>query len=171
MGIYNISSVEGELREYVFDFGGVIALRNFTARTSGERIIIESTENNNFAILDALVSEIVIDGVVYDDPVEAQEALNRLVFSEYPLTILTQEERTRLIWKISEQDPDATKLIRADGTLVEPTTEAAVLDDVDVTDTGGYMQFKNTEGDLMAQISVEAIKQAMDLSNITGDFE
>lgn len=90
---YTIKTIEGELKEYAFDFGGVVALRNFTARTNGNRLIVQSAENANFTILDALVNEVEIDGVVYDNITSAQEALQRLVFNPRLPVIMTQEER------------------------------------------------------------------------------
>ncbi len=89
---YKVKKVTGELGEYVFDFGGLIALRNFTARTNGNRLIIQSAENANFTILDALVNEVEIDGVVYDDVKSAQEALQKLVFNPNPPVILKKSE-------------------------------------------------------------------------------
>nr|BFF40298.1 hypothetical protein BACY1_21030 [Tenacibaculum mesophilum] len=90
---YKIKTVDGELKEYAFDIGGVLALRNFKAVTNGNRLIIESHEKANFTILDALVNEVEIDGIVYDDPTAAQEALQRLVFNPLAPVILPQEER------------------------------------------------------------------------------
>lgn len=90
---YAIKTVDGELKEYAFDIGGVLALRNFKAVTNGNRLIIESNDNANFTILDALVNEVEIDGIVYDDPTAAQEALQRLVFNPLAPVILPQEER------------------------------------------------------------------------------
>ncbi len=79
-----------------WDIRGVIALRNFTARTNGNRLIIQSAENANFTILDTLVNEVEIDGVVYDDVTSAQEALQRLVFNPQRPMILTEKERDYL---------------------------------------------------------------------------
>ncbi len=90
---HKVNSVEGDLSEYVFDFGGVLALRNFTAETNGNRLIIKSAENANFTILEALVNEVEIDGVVYDSPAAAQEALQRLVFNPAVPVVITKEER------------------------------------------------------------------------------
>lgn len=168
---YIIRTLEDRLSNHVFEINGAIALRNYSAQVNGNRITITSTQNDALSILECEVSEVEIDGTIYDNAVDAQQALNSIVYADLPIVVLTQEEKEKLILKVSPNHEDAAKLIQADGTLVEPTSEAAVLDDVDITDTGGYMQFNNTEGDLMAQISVEAIKQAMDLGNITGDFE
>lgn len=78
---YIIKTVDGQLKEYAFDIGGVLALRNFTVTTNGQRLIVRSNEKANFTILDALVNEVEIDGKVYDNPKDAQEALQKLVFN------------------------------------------------------------------------------------------
>ncbi|MFJ1424875.1 hypothetical protein ACILFS_00990 [Capnocytophaga canimorsus] len=93
---YKVDSVTGEKSEYIFDFGGILALKNFTARTNGERLIIQSATNANFTILDALVSEVQIDGVVYDNPTSAQEALQRLVFNPAVPVIMTLAQQQLL---------------------------------------------------------------------------
>lgn len=93
---YTVKTIDGELKEYAFDLGGVIALRNFTATTNGNRLIVKSTQNANFTILDALVNEVEIDGVVYDNVTAAQEALQRLVFNPAVPVILTQAERDKI---------------------------------------------------------------------------
>ncbi|MDO4783453.1 MAG: hypothetical protein Q4A09_09595, partial [Capnocytophaga felis] len=93
---YKVDSVTGEMSEYIFDIGGVLALRNFTARTDGERLVIQSAANANFTILDALVSEVEIDGVVYDNPISAQEALQRLVFNPAVPVIMTLAQQQLL---------------------------------------------------------------------------
>ncbi|MDT9499136.1 phage tail fiber repeat family protein [Capnocytophaga canimorsus] len=93
---YKVDSVTGEKSEYIFDIGGVLALKNFTARTNGERLIIQSATNANFTILDALVSEVEIDGVVYDNPTSAQEALQRLVFNPAVPVIMTLAQQQLL---------------------------------------------------------------------------
>ncbi len=93
---YTITTIDGELREYAFDFGGVIALRNFTAETNGNRLIIKSAANANFSILDALVNEVEIDGIVYDNAEEAQAALQKLVFNPNPPVLLKPNELDEL---------------------------------------------------------------------------
>lgn len=116
---YTVKTVDGELKEYAFDIGGVLALRNFTATTNGNRLIIQSQENANFTILDALVNEVEIDGVVYDDVVSAQEALQRLVFNPAIPTIITKELRD-LIFSALQPNPNgsAVKFFNEKGELV-----------------------------------------------------
>ena len=79
---YKVNPLTGELQEYVFEYNGILALRNFTARVEDERLILYAADDVNFSILDALVSEVEINGVVYDNPTAAQEALTRLTFNQ-----------------------------------------------------------------------------------------
>ena len=51
----------------------------------------------NFSILDALVSEVEINGVVYDNADAAQQALQRLTFNTNRPVIMTQRERELLL--------------------------------------------------------------------------
>ena len=79
---YKVNPLTGELQEYVFEYNGILALRNFTARVEDERLILHAADDVNFSILDALVSEVEINGVVYNNPTAAQEALTRLTFNQ-----------------------------------------------------------------------------------------
>ena len=79
---YKVNPLTGELQEYVFEYNGILALRNFTAKVDGERLILHAADDVNFSILEALVSEVEINGVVYDNPTAAQEALTRLTFNQ-----------------------------------------------------------------------------------------
>ena len=79
---YKVNPLTGELQEYVFEYNGIVALRNFTARVEDERLILHAADDVNFSILEALVSEVEINGVVYDNPIAAQEALTRLTFNQ-----------------------------------------------------------------------------------------
>ena len=79
---YKVNPLTGELQEYVFEYNGILALRNFTARVEDERLILHAADDVNFSILEALVSEVEINGVVYDNPIAAQEALTRLTFNQ-----------------------------------------------------------------------------------------
>lgn len=87
----------GELQEYLFEYNGILALKNFVARVDGERLILHSAEDMNFSILDALVSEVEINGVVYDNADAAQQALQRLTFNTNRPVIMTQRERELLL--------------------------------------------------------------------------
>ena len=79
---YKVNPLTGELQEYVFEYNGMLALRNFTAKVEDERLILHAADDVNFSILEALVSELEINGVVYDNPTAAQEALTRLTFNQ-----------------------------------------------------------------------------------------
>ena len=79
---YKVNPLTGELQEYVFEYNGILALRNFTAKVEDERLILHAADDVNFSILEALVSEVEINGVVYDNPTAAQEALTRLTFNQ-----------------------------------------------------------------------------------------
>ena len=79
---YKVNPLTGELQEYVFEYNGILALRNFTARVEDERLILHAADDVNFSILEALVSEVEINGVVYNNPTAAQEALTRLTFNQ-----------------------------------------------------------------------------------------
>lgn len=79
---YKVNPLTGELQEYVFEYNGILALRNFTAKVEDERLILHAADDVNFSILEALVSEVEINGVVYDNPTAAQEALTRITFNQ-----------------------------------------------------------------------------------------
>ena len=93
---YKIRPDTGDLQEYLFEYNGILALKNFVARVDGERLILHSAADMNFSILDALVSEVEIDGRVYDNADAAQEALMRLTFNTNRPVLMTQQERELL---------------------------------------------------------------------------
>ena len=93
---YKLRPDSGELQEYLFEYNGILALKNFVARVDGERLILHSAADMNFSILDALVSEVEIDGRVYDTPEAAQQALQRLTFNTNRPVLMTQRERELL---------------------------------------------------------------------------
>lgn len=93
---YKIRPDTGDLQEYLFEYNGILALKNFVARVDGERLILHSGADMNFSILDALVSEVEIDGRVYDNAEAAQEALMRLTFNTNRPVLMTQQERELL---------------------------------------------------------------------------
>ena len=93
---YKINPLTGELQEYVFEYNGILVLRNFTTQVDNDRLVVRSASDVNFSILEALVSEVEIDGVVYDNPTAAKEALQRLVFNKNVPVILPEEERKKI---------------------------------------------------------------------------
>ena len=90
---HKVNPLTGELQEYIFEYNGILALRNFQTKLDGERLILHHADDVNFSLLETLVSEVEINGVVYDNPTAAQEALTRLTFNQNRPTILPQEER------------------------------------------------------------------------------
>ena len=126
---YKINSKTGELGEYTFDFGGIVMLRNFNARVDGERLIVHSSENQNFSILDALVSEVEIDGVIYDNPTEAQEVLQRLVFNADTPALLPQEERNliKTIKDKSDKNHNHTDLYYSKKEVLDLTNKTPLM--------------------------------------------
>ena len=90
---YKVNPLTGELQEYIFEYNGILALRNFQTKLDGERLILHHADDVNFSLLETLVSEVEINGVVYDNPTAAQEALTRLTFNQNRPTILPQDER------------------------------------------------------------------------------
>ena len=93
---HKINPLTGELQEYVFEYNGILVLRNFTAQVDNDRLVVRSASDVNFSILEALVSEVEIDGVIYDNPTAAKEALQRLVFNQNVPVILPEEERKKI---------------------------------------------------------------------------
>ena len=71
---YKVNPLTGELQEYIFEYNGILALRNFQTKLDGERLILHHADDVNFSLLETLVSEVEINGVVYDNPTAAQEA-------------------------------------------------------------------------------------------------
>ena len=100
---YKFSPVPGELKEYLFAYNGILAIRNFTARVENDRLILHNADDVNFSILDALVSEVEINGVVYDNPTDAQEALSRLTFNKNVPVLLTREQRDMIINSVQKE--------------------------------------------------------------------
>lgn len=105
---YKVNPLTGELQEYIFEYNGILALRNFQTKLDGERLILHHADDVNFSLLETLVSEVEINGVVYDNPTAAQEALTRLTFNQNRPTILPQEERGLIINALQRGDYTGT---------------------------------------------------------------
>lgn len=105
---YKINPLTGELQEYVFEYNGILVLRNFTAQVDNDRLVVRSASDVNFSILEALVSEVEIDGVLYDNPTAAKEALQRLVFNKNVPVILPEEERKKISTALQSGDYKGT---------------------------------------------------------------
>ena len=105
---YKVNPLTGELQEYIFEYNGILALRNFQTKLDGERLILHHADDVNFSLLEALVSEVEINGVVYDNPTAAQEALTRLTFNQNRPTILPQDERALITNALQRGDYTGT---------------------------------------------------------------
>lgn len=115
---YIVKPIEEALDEHVFEINGAIALKNYTAQVNGNRIKITSNEHSALTLLEADVSEVEIDGQVYTNPVDAQNALQSIVYAELPIVVLTAEEKEKLILKLDKSHPESSYLLRADGTRI-----------------------------------------------------
>ena len=99
---YKVNPLTGELQEYVFEYNGILALRNFTAKVEDERLILHAADDVNFSILEALVSEVEINGVVYDNPTAAQEALTRLTFNQNRPVLLNKSLKDLILGAVQK---------------------------------------------------------------------
>ena len=135
---YKVNPLTGELQEYVFEYNGILALRNFTAKVDGERLILHAADDVNFSILEALVSEVEINGVVYDNPTAAQEALTRLTFNQNRPVLLDKSLKDLILGAV--QKIPGKKLTTEDFTT-ELRTKLEGLQQVDTSGLlpkGGY---------------------------------
>jgi len=190
---YKVNPLTGELQEYVFEYNGILALRNFTAKVEDERLILHAADDVNFSILEALVSEVEINGVVYDNPTAAQEALTRLTFNQNRPVLLDKTLKDLILGAV--QKIPGKKLTTEDFTT-ELRTKLEGLQQVDTSGLlpkGGYtgtaqdlknlidainriLQSDDTDLDQLQEI-VEYIKQnkhilsTLGISNIAGLVE
>ena len=135
---YKVNPLTGELQEYVFEYNGILALRNFTAKVEDERLILHAADDVNFSILEALVSEVEINGVVYDNPTVAQEALTRLTFNQNRPVLLDKTLKDLILGAV--QKIPGKKLTTEDFTT-ELRTKLESLQQVDTSGLlpkGGY---------------------------------
>lgn len=135
---YKVNPLTGELQEYVFEYNGILALRNFTAKVEDERLILHAADDVNFSILEALVSEVEINGVVYDNPTAAQEALTRLTFNQNRPVLLDKSLKDLILGAV--QKIPGKKLTTEDFTT-ELRTKLEGLQQVDTSGLlpkGGY---------------------------------
>ena len=187
---YKVNPLTGELQEYVFEYNGILALRNFTAKVEDERLILHAADDVNFSILEALVSEVEINGVVYDNPTAAQEALTRLTFNQNRPVLLDKTLKDLILGAV--QKVPGKKLSTEDFTT-ELRTKLEGLQQVDTSGLlpkGGYtgtaqdlknlidainriLQSDDTDLDQLQEI-VDYIKQnkhilsTLGISNIAG---
>ena len=157
---YKVNPLTGELQEYVFEYNGILALRNFTAKVDGERLILHAADDVNFSILEALVSEVEINGVVYDNPTAAQEALTRLTFNQNRPVLLDKSLKDLILGAV--QKVPGKKLSTEDF-----TTELRIkLEGLQQVDTSGLLpkgDYMGTAQDLKKMIDdLNAILQSDD---------
>ncbi|MGQ2106793.1 hypothetical protein ACQ1PR_00485 [Ornithobacterium rhinotracheale] len=114
---YEIKRIDNEgLADYAFQINGALALKNYTATVEGSRLRIAHTQNAALSILECEVSEVEIDGHVYDNAEDAQRALQSIVYADLPILVLTREEKQKIL------DFERTKA-NADGTNVSEHKE------------------------------------------------
>jgi hypothetical protein len=91
---YHFSAATGALQNYMFVLNELLVIRCFKVRIEGERLIVHAADDKNFCILDALANEVSVNGVVYDNPTEAQAVLMPLIFSTEDLVLLSSQLQT-----------------------------------------------------------------------------
>ncbi len=91
---YHFSAATGALQNYMFVLNELLVIRCFKVRIEGERLIVHAADDKNFCILDALANEVSVNGVVYDNPTEAQAVLMPLIFSTEDLVLLSRQLQT-----------------------------------------------------------------------------
>lgn len=116
---YEIRTLNDNLSGHAFQINGAIALKNYDVSVDGTRLKITSTQNAVLSLLEAEVSEIDINGKIYDNAIDAQNALRSIIYADLPIVVLTTEEKKKIILKTSELDPNASKLLKGDGTYTE----------------------------------------------------
>lgn len=91
---YHFSAATGALQNYMFVLNELLVIRCFKVRIECERLIVHAADDKNFCILDALANEVSVNGVVYDNPTEAQAVLMPLIFSTEDLVLLSSQLQT-----------------------------------------------------------------------------
>ena len=93
-------SVPGEESDLIFKFNGQFALKNYDVKiVNGNRLKITSVTNELFSLMEAEVSEVEINGKIYRDPKEAQEALQKLAYSSERPFLITEDRLLDLVNK------------------------------------------------------------------------
>ncbi|MFL9834994.1 glycoside hydrolase family protein [Chryseobacterium terrae] len=102
---YIFETVTGSTGDLGFHFNGQFALKNYNVEiVNGNRLKVVSTQNENFSLLEAEISEVEINGMVYSDPSAAQIALTSLVHSSAEPIILMKEQYLQLAAAIQTSD-------------------------------------------------------------------
>ncbi|MDV3662478.1 hypothetical protein CMU51_00185 [Elizabethkingia anophelis] len=91
-------SVPGQDGSLIFKFNGQFALKNYNVEiVNGNRLKVTSATNELFSLLEADVSEVEINGMIYSDAGAAQIALQTLVYSNEKPIILTEEDKRNIL--------------------------------------------------------------------------
>lgn len=172
---YVIKPLEEEYADYAFQINGALAVKNYTAQVNGSRIKITSTENDALSLLEAEVSEVEIDGVIYTNPIEAQSALNSIIYSDIPIVILTTEQRDRLILKALLNDPTKDWFLTASGGRIDPATLGKEDSGVDLSQPYEALEVttENTQADMNAAVNLkiaQLINDKLSVPTNPGDF-
>ncbi|WP_300685527.1 hypothetical protein [Chryseobacterium sp.] len=106
--------VPGEAGSLVFQFNGQFALKNYNVEIiNGNRLKVTSSQNELFSLLEVDVTEVEINGIIYNDSSSAQIALQSLVFSNEIPIILTSDDRAAIMagWQgsVNKTTPTPTK--------------------------------------------------------------
>ncbi|UKB81260.1 CotH kinase family protein [Chryseobacterium sp. MEBOG07] len=92
------SSVPGDPGSLVFQFNGQFALKNYNVEIiNGNRLKVTSAQNELFSLLEVDVTEVEINGIIYNDAGSAQIALQSLVFSEEIPVVLSANDRAAIM--------------------------------------------------------------------------
>ncbi|MGP2569969.1 hypothetical protein ACT4R9_05585 [Ornithobacterium rhinotracheale] len=94
---YEIKRIDGDLADYAFQINGALALKNYTATVEGSRLRIAHTQNEALSILECEVSEVEIDGKLYDNVYDAKKALKSIIYADLPILVLTREEKQKIL--------------------------------------------------------------------------
>ena len=157
---YKVNPLTGELQEYVFEYNGILALRNFTAKVEDERLILHAADDVNFSILEALVSEVEINGVVYDNPTAAQEALTRLTFNQNRPVLLDKSLKDLILGAVQKVEG---KGLSTEDFTTELRTKLEGLQQVDTSSLLPKGDYMGTAQDLKKMIDdLNAILQSDD---------
>jgi len=91
-------SVPGQDGSLIFKFNGQFALKNYNVEiVNGNRLKVTSATNELFSLLEADVSEVEINGMLYSSAEAAQIALQALVYSSEKPQILSEEDKRNIL--------------------------------------------------------------------------
>ncbi|HAY3533732.1 hypothetical protein [Elizabethkingia anophelis] len=117
-------SVPGQDGSLIFKFNGQFALKNYNVEiVNGNRLKVTSATNELFSLLEADVSEVEINGMLYSSAEAAQIALQTLVYSSEKPQILSEEDKRNILAGIVgdaelNTQPSSTKFERWYASLI-----------------------------------------------------